>query len=264
MAKIRKTQFGGLMKSLMFSVPAALALVFATSAHAGDEAKTILEQAAKAHGGAENISKHKDESVIEKGKIHVSTMGVELDGTMEMSANMQRFRQDLQFSLMNQDFTQNVVFDGKELWVAINGKIGLLQDKKEDLDLIKEQIYAESAASLALMGDKSIEVSIIGEDKVGDTPVVGVRVSKKGHKDVSLYFDKETHLLKKTQFRGSDFQSHTEVEEEHILDDYKDVNGEKHPMHVTIMRDGKKFLEMEVTEVKYVEKLDDSLFEKPK
>jgi hypothetical protein len=252
------------MKALFFSVPAILALVCSTSVRADDEAKRVLEQAAKAHGGVENLAKHKDQSVVQKGKMHISTMGVELDGTMEMSANIHRFRQDFQFSLMGMDFMQNVAFDGKEMWVSLNGKVVLTQDKKEDLDLIKEMIYSESAATMALMGDKTLELSIIGEDKVGDTPVVGVRVSKKGHKDVSLYFDKETHLLKKTQFRGLDFQSHAEVEEERIMNDYKEVDGEKQPMRLTINRDGKKYLEMEVSETKYVDKLDDNLFAKPK
>ncbi len=253
------------MKAMLFSAPALLAIVFATSVRADDEAKKVLDLAAKAHGGVEKLAKHKDRSVIQKGKMHISVMGLDIDGAMEASANMNQFRQDFRFSIMNQDFSQSVVFDGKELWVSINDNIVLTQNKKEDLDLIKEMIYAESAAGLAMVGDKSVELSIIGDDMLGDTPVVGVRVSKKDHKDVSLYFDKKTHLLRKTQFRALDFQSHTEVEEERIMDDYStDADGEVWPMKVTIIRDGKKFGEIEFKETRYVDKLDADLFSRPK
>jgi len=252
------------MKALFFSAPAVLALAFVTSARADDDVKSVLEQAVKAHGGLENLSKHKDHGVIQKGKMHLSIMGMELDGTMEISASDEKFKQDFQFSIMGQDISQTVGFDGKQLWIAVNGKVVMAVDKKEDLDVIKEAIFAERAVSLALLGDKSIELSIIGEDKVGDTPVIGVRVSKKGHKDVSIYFDKATHLLKKTQFRGVDFQSRAEVEEEHIMDDYKDIGGEMQPMRVTVNKEGKKFVEIEFTEIKYVDKFEDSVFAKPK
>jgi hypothetical protein len=252
------------MRRLVVAVPVCLLLSIAISARADDDAKNVLEQAVKAHGGAENISKHKDQCVIQKGKMHVSVMGMEIDGTMEISASKDRFRQEFQFSLMGQDYTQSVVFDGKQIFVVFNGKVVFTTDKKEDLDLVNESMYAEKAAGLALLGDKSIEVSIIGDDMVGDTPVVGVRVSKKGHKDVNLYFDKSTHLLKKTQFRSLDFQSHAEVDEERIMEEYADVGGEKQPKRVIVSKDGKKFGEIEFTEFNYVDKLDDSLFTKPK
>ena len=42
------------------------------------------------------------------------------------------------------------------------------------------------------MKEKGYELSLIGEDKVEGKKVVGVRVSKKDQKDISLYFDAET------------------------------------------------------------------------
>jgi hypothetical protein len=125
-------------------------------------------------------------------------------------------------------------------------------------------MYSEKAAGLAMLGDKDIELSIIGDDMVGDTAVVGVRVSSKGHKDVSLYFDKKTHLLKKSIGRMLDFESHAEVEQERIVDEYKEVDGMMRPARMTLNKDGKKFVEIELTEVRSVDKLDDDTFAKPK
>jgi hypothetical protein len=196
--------------------------------------------------------------------MHVYVMGLELEGPADMSANRDQFRQEFQFSVQGQQYNQAVVFDGKEMWIAVNDMVVQTQDKKKDLDPIREQMFAEGAATLVLLGDKSFEVSIIGEDKVGDVPVIGVRVSKKGHKDVSLYFDKETHLLKKTQFRGTDFVSGTEVDEQHIVDGYTEVDGEQQAKHLTIVKDDKKYAELELNEIKFVDKLDAELFSKPK
>ncbi len=230
---------------------------------ADDDAKKVLEAATKAHGGAETLAKFKDKSVIQKGKAKIYTMGLEIEATMETRAGGKKFRQDIKFSLMGMDFEQQVAFDGKEMWIALNGTVMQTLSKKEDLDVLKESVYAEEVASLVLLNAKDFELSIIGDDKVGETPVVGVRVSKKDHKDVSLYFDKKTHLLKKIENRALDFASRVEVAEEKIMDGYKDVDGQMRPKKVTLNRDGKKFLEFELESAEFVEKLDDSIFKKP-
>lgn len=195
--------------------------------------------------------------------------GMELDAVVETTVaaggeKERRFKQDIQLSVMGMDIKQLVVHDGKSLWIAINGKIFRDFDKKEDLEKFEEAAFAEQAAGLVLLNSKEIETSIIGEDKVGDTPVIGVRVSKKGRKDVSLYFDKETGLLKKIHSRAVDFMSGTEVEQERILEDYKEVEGQKRPQRAVVMQDGKKLVEVEFTETKLVDSVDDSAFDKPK
>ena len=45
--------------------------------------------------------------------------------------------------------------------------------------------------------------------------------------------------------------------------DYKDVQGMKTPMKLKTLRDGKPFLDAEVTEITYHEKLDDAVFARP-
>jgi outer membrane lipoprotein-sorting protein len=251
------------MRRLLLSVSAAVvALAVVAPLRADDEARKVVDKALKAHGGAETLAKFKDKAAIVKGKMKIH-QPIELDATMEMSAGGKKFKQDLQFSLMGMDFMQSVVYDGKELWVSQNGKIVTTLSKEDDLKALKETIYAEELAEMALLGDKKLELSLIGEDKVSDVPVVGVRVSSKGHKDVSLYFDKTTGLLLKMESRGFEFQTQQEVGEERIFGDYKDFEGRKRPTKVTMNREGKKFIEMEITDVKIVDKLDDSTFSKP-
>lgn len=241
---------------------AAWLVASGSTARGDDDARKIIEAAVKAHGGAEKLAKQRKMFSISKGKMKINIMDG-LDATMEMRAGGEKFRQDIKFSLMGMDFEQSVAFDGKEMWIALNGKIMQTLSSKEDLDLVKEAVHSERVADLDLLGKKEIELSIIGDDKIGDTPVVGVRVSQTGYKDVSLYFDKKTHLLKRIDSRGLDFQSRMEVAQERIIDEYKEVDGMQQPAKITMNRDGKKFLEFEFTSHELVDKLDDSTWKKP-
>jgi hypothetical protein len=256
------------MRTLLVSAIALLAgLALVVPVRADDDAKKVIDKAVKAMGGAEALSKNKDKGVIIKGKMHITTMGLELDATMEMTASPgknPKFRQDIQLSVMGMDINQVVGFNGKEMWIAVNGKVVQTRDKKEDLALLEEMLWAEEAGGLVLLNDKSVETSIIGESKIGDLPVIGLRVSKKGHKDVNLYFEKESGLLKKAQYRTIDFATGSEVEQERITDEYKEVDGLKRPNKISIVNDGKKIVEMEINEIKYVDTVGDDVFTKPK
>ena len=254
------------MRALRWSAAALLVgLAVALPARADDDAKKVIDKAVKAHGGLEALSKNKDKCVVMKGKMHIAMGG--LDATIEAhitGGSDKKFRQDIELSVNGMDFKQSVGFDGTEVWIALNGKLMRTFNKKEDLDAVRETLFSEAAAGLVLLGDKSIETAIIGESKVGETTVIGIRVSKKGRKDVSLYFEKESGLLKKIQNRGMDITSGNEVEQERILEEYKEVDGEKRPGRVVMNQDGKKFVELEITEVKLVDSIGDDIFTKPK
>jgi hypothetical protein len=54
-----------------------------------------------------------------------------------------------------------------------------------------------------------------------------------------------------------------EVDEERIIKEYQDTDGPKTAKKVLVNHDGKKYLELEVLEVKYPDEIDDSDFQKP-
>jgi len=251
------------MRVLAFSVALAAAAIISAPVRADDDAKKIIQEAVKAYGGADVLAKHHGKGVIQKGKLHVSAGGMDLDGTVDVSSQDGKFRRVVNFSIMGTDVKQTSVFNGEALWIDTNGMLTTI-DKKEDVDLIKESVFGEEAIGKVLMGDAGLKLSIIGDDKVDDAPVVGIRISKEGHKDVSAYFDKKTHLIRKIVSRGLDIQSQMEVESVRILDDYKDFDGQMRPAKASVLQDGKKIADVEFTEVKYVDKFDDDVFAKPK
>jgi hypothetical protein len=249
------------MRRMVFPL-VAVAVAIAGAARADDtDAKKVIEKAIVAHGGADALAKLKDKAAIVKGKMSIDQAGG-IEATLESFASNKKFKHVIEGSVMGQNFTQIVCYDGKEMWIAIGGKV-IMTITGKDLEPIKEQIHAEELAGLALFGEKGLEFSVVGDSKVGENEVVGIKVSKKDYKDVTLFFDKKTGLLAKSEYRGLDFQTKNEVNEEKVLHDYKKVDGVLRPSRIVVNRDGKKFLEMEFTEQKHVDKLDDGTFDKP-
>ena len=128
---------------------------------------------------------------------------------------------------------------------------------------IKEQVYAEMIAGLTLFQDKALQLSPLGEVNFEGRPTLGIRVSSKGHRDVNVYFDKENGLLIKLESRAVDLGSGQEVSQEKVFSDYKVIDGIMRPRKVVIFQDGKKLLDVQVIELKFLDRLDDSVFAKP-
>jgi hypothetical protein len=113
---------------------------------------------------------------------------------------------------------------------------------------------------LPLKREKGFKLEPLGEVEVKDRPAVGIRVLSKGHRDINLYFDKKTHQVVKTERRVID-DNGMEVSQENFLTPGKGPGLEG--TRLTIHRDGKLFIEAEVTTFTPAEKLDDSIFAEP-
>jgi hypothetical protein len=244
---------------------ALLVSVRSTRADDAPKPREIVVKAIEAHGGAAAIKKLKASVIKTKGKYY--GMGVGVDFTGETSIQMpDRTRLQVAFEANGQNITFVQVLDGDKGWRSFNGKDGKLAGDltKEMIAEGQEQQYAQSVERLLPLTDKSYKLSSLGESKVGDRPVVGVRVEQEGHRPVSLFFDKERNLLLKSETRGKDpMNGDKEFTAEKVYDDYKKVDGLMVAQKVTIKHDGKDFVDSEVTDVKLSEKLDDSVFAKP-
>jgi hypothetical protein len=236
-------------------------LTFTGLGRAADDAQAILDKALKAHGGLEKLAKLKSSGVQSKAKGQVNQLGG-IDITMEIFGQDGKFKHIIRGEVMGNKFTQTQVFNGENFWININGQEIPFGDEKV-LAEIKEQVYTETVVGLAFLKKGKFELSPLGEIKVDDRPALGVRVSSKGHRDVNLYFDKEKGLLVKTETRTMDVQSKEERTEEKILRDYKEFEGNLVPTRILVNHDGKKALELEIEEVKIVEKFEDGTFAKP-
>jgi hypothetical protein len=236
------------------------ALLLTAGARAEDEAKAVIAKAIKAHGGEEAQTKFQAGQTKAKGKIEL--LGG-LEFTQETSFMLpDKFKETVDMEVMGQKLHVVSVVNGTKLFIDANGQEVPIEDKLKDV--LKDAMYAMRVGRLVpLVKEKGFELASLGEVKVGDKPAVGVRVSSKGQKDISLFFDKETGLLAKVEHRTVDPMSGNEITEERIITEYTKTDGVPTPKKVTVNHDGNKFMELEILETKRLEKLEDSEFAKP-
>jgi hypothetical protein len=229
---------------------------------ADDQPKDVILKAIKAHGGEEVLSKLKAATLKGKGKLTLPGVG-EVEFTQE-SAHMlpDKLKESVQLTVMGMNIQVLAVMNGDSFVHELNGKPLKLDD--ETKDVIRDVGEVVKLVRLVTLTDeKTYQSSLIGEDKIDDKPVIGIRITSKNKKDYNLYFDKMTHLLVKIEHRTKDPNTKKEITEERFLQDYtKNKEGLPVPKKILVKHDGEKFMEIEVSEVEYLEKLDESEFKK--
>jgi hypothetical protein len=245
------------------------ALLVAGPVRADDKAelKAVIDKAVKAHGGEANLLKYKASSWKGKGKVHVMG-GIDWTGEWyEVNDAKLRFSLDMEVMGMALKTVQVINDDKGWLKVTVGGNDVLdMEMTKEMIDEAKEEFYAGRIMSMRAFAakDKGLELSPLGEVKVNGKPCIGIRVASKDRRDVMLFLDKETHLVAKAEHRIKDFEAGGEEKnQEYFFNDYKELDGVKEATRFAMHRDGKPFLEAEVSEFKHLDKLDDALFQKP-
>jgi len=119
------------------------------------------------------------------------------------------------------------------------------------------------AVTLVPLKGKGFKVEAAGEEKINDKPAVILKVTGPDGKDFKLYFDKEGGQPVKMVATVKGFQGEDFVQETTYAG-YRDFGGIKKATKVESRRDGKKFLEQEITDFKVVDKVDPEAFAEPK
>jgi hypothetical protein len=217
---------------------------------ADDDAATreIVSRVIKAHGGIDALKKYKGSVSKTKGKFYGVGGDIEYSGDTSFQLP-NRIRVELELKVAGQAISIVQVITGDKGWVKIGDKTEEL--KGEMLAEAKQQINTGNIAHLAYLNDKECKLSPLGEIKVGDRAVVGVRVERKGYRDVNLFFDKEKNLLVKIETRGKDpMGGGGEFTAATLYEDYKRIDGIMIAHKVTVKHDDKLFVESTVTDIK--------------
>lgn len=254
-------------ENLMFRlrILAFAVCVFAVTALAvraqDDELKAILQKSIKAHGGADNLTKFKAGSSKMKGTMKVA--GLEFDIVAETWLRKpNQFKKVMTLEVKGKSIDMVQVFNGESFWINTMGKTQEIKDDKV-IKEIREALEAEGGGSFVEFMKKPYELSALGEMKIKGKDAVGIRVSKKGQRDISFYFDKKTHLVVKIETRGLDPTGQKEALQEKFIMSYQDKNGMKVGKHLVILMDGEPFMDVEITDVQALDKIDDAMFAKP-
>jgi hypothetical protein len=239
------------MRRLLCGVLAAgLLWLLAVEAQADDTAKAIIAKAIQAHGGAEKLAKLRVRR--EKTKITTESDGQPVplsDDTLVQHPD--RWRLTSEAERQGRRYTSIFVANGDRGWMNLG------RQTMEWKGARKELLHRDYVLTLTpLLKDQGFTLSALGEVKVNDRPALGVKVSAPDYLDMDLYFDKETGLLVKSGSRGQ-----SSVED--VYSDYKETDGLKWPMKSVRYRNGNRVGEKEITELKFLDKIDDGEFAKP-
>src|SRR5262249_25952154 len=154
-------------------------------------------------------------------------------------------------SLHGQQIRTSFLINGNKGWLNRQGKTNelpaqLSQELREAVNLLR----ATHLASLLDPGE--YQMSTLPEQMIDGQRTAGVRIVSPGYRDMNLFFSADTGLLAKVERRTIDGQGR-EVVEERFLMDYQPVQGILTPRKVLVKRSGEKFIEAQVTEMRYLE-----------
>lgn len=243
------------MRTVSLSLAALMLLpAFVQLAAAGesDDAAAIVEKAIEAAGGRKNLEKFNTLTSTEKGTYY--GMGEGLPYTGKMAIQMpDKVRMEIEgFFIM-----------------VVNGDKGWTKTGEDVADMPEDQLkgqqashYAGFVATLLPLKEERFKLKKLADAEIEGAAVSVVQVSSEGHQDVTLCFDQKTGLLAKSTFKAFDAEQGKEAEYENYYRGYKEVEGAQVAMKMLMHRDGKKFVESEMTEIKPAKDID-AMFEKP-
>lgn len=222
------------------------------------EVRAVLAKAIKAMGGDKLKTIR---GLGWKGKMTTDVGGTEIAISLDaMSLDGDRHRIEGELTVNGQANTVLLVLNKGKAWVkGGNDKVNDIPQK----DAVKARDIFFAARLPHLLGTltgKVFNLSHLGEIKVNDSPAVGLRISRKGYSDMTLFFDKKTRLPVKAGFRFNDGQKEYDVDVHYT--DYREVAGCQLFSTITYRGDGKEF-RMELTDQRPRDDLDDSTFARP-
>ena len=225
------------------------------------DAKAIVTKAVKAMGYKDD-GKPLNMTWRDNGAVNIG--GMKIDYTADFAFRApDALRFEMMVDIMGMRFKITGVIAGDKVWEAADGKVEESADeKKEQSQAMAYHLWVVSLTQLT--HDKDFKLSSVVGKKVDDKPTLGVIVERKDKPVVTLYFDKETGLLAKSEINVKDeLQGWKQVLEETYYENYKEEDGRKVFGKYRVVRDGNTFIDGKTSDVKMPEKLDAKLFEKP-
>jgi hypothetical protein len=227
----------------------------AQPARADDRARAlaVVERAIKAHGGADALSRAQ---VASRGGKGVFAFGREVPFQTEVTLNLPH------------QTRLSIEANGQQLLFVLNGDKGwhtagglTVELTKQRVAELQEEAYVWWLETLVPLRGDGFDLAPLPDVKVNDRPAAALKVSSKGHADVTLFFDKESGLLVKAYHRALD--AGAPVDKEYLLSDPKDVGGAKLASKEAMYIKGVKMTEVTYTSYKFLPKPDEAAFARP-
>lgn len=192
---------------------AAMCLLAGTARADDAAARSIIDDAIRAHGGEAALAKWPVRIVKTEGIFHGYEKTPVFFFTCETTthaANQIRTVLDGKINVPNgkpnpQQIRIVNALDHQRGWVRMAGDDNQSTNEFSPAQLIEQQHngYLAWISTLAPLKHPEFTLTDAGEEKDGNQTMIGVRVSSRGRRDVTLFFDKESKLLVKTMTRAT-------------------------------------------------------------
>jgi hypothetical protein len=180
---------------------AALAVLGVTVPVQAEEARDIIDKGIAALGGPKALETQKAMTWKVKGTFHA--FGAPIPYTADYAFKFpNKLRFDMAMNAQGQEMKMTVLYNGQKGWeIALGQEQEMTETKRKETH---HMVHAMSVSMLLPLADKAYRLTSLGDSQDGGRTLVGVKVSREGERDVSLFFDKATGLLHKSSFRALD------------------------------------------------------------
>lgn len=239
-----------------------VAVAFAAPAQA--DPKAVIEKAITAHGGKDVLSKYPAGKTTVTGELSLSGMTIDMTATVTHAPN--KLKTEMTMTVQGVKVETVQVTNGKKAKTTLKAN-GMDIDRPLSEAQQKEVMLSASMREISrlvpLLDEKKYELKAEADEEVEKKKADVVTVKLIDHdKTVKLYFDKESHLLVKSSHEGL-LPGNAEEKKglrETLYAEYEKIDGQMHPKKITSLADGTVFLTAKVTEIKNLEKVDETEF----
>jgi hypothetical protein len=233
--------------------------------HSGDDKdlRAVIAKAIDAEGKDMRDAKYKGLTMKGSGLYFGMGEGIPFSAEWFFSGNDKR-RFNMEVKVMDQTLKMSEGISGDKGWSKFNDN--LMPLPADEVAEAQAELYVSWVTTLVpLEKDAAFKLAPLGDVKVQGNAAVGIRVTRAGKRDVNLYFDKTSGLLVKQEYQVKDVKGggNQDMNQESFMTDFKEVGGVKFPTKINILRDGKKYVEAEMSEYRPVESLEDAIFTNP-
>ncbi len=246
-------------RALVSAAAAVIALTWASSVRA-QTADEVVEKHLAAVGGRATLSKLTTQ--VAAGKVAISTQGVSLGGSIEISRkapNKTRTYMVLDLSALGgSEMIVDQRCDGKTAYASNS----LQGDREITGSQLQGMLNASFPSPLLGYKDAGAKVELQGPDNVGGHAVVVLLFTPKAGPATRMFFDAETFLLARAVTKVDVPEAGGEIEQTSDLGDYRAVDGVKLPFSVTVTNPAQSVV-ITLSRVEVNTALDDVIFSRP-
>jgi hypothetical protein len=219
--------------------------------------KTVLEDAIQAMGGEATLRR----------KRHNFCTG---EGQTILLNQPERFRFKTISSLPGRKRDEWSFDNGVTIIQVVDGEKGWVSENKVDREMDpvnlkaeQEQLYVNYLLTLIPLKGPAFTLQALPEQRKDGYLCQAFRVKSAGRRDVTLFFDQESHLPLVLKTIVFDPNRSIEKDEETYFRDYKDLDGLKFATRWVVYNEGNKAMEITFNDFKLLEKVEDQFFTKP-